>query len=279
MAVGQLPPLLMSGTRYLLAGILLYAACRPWRHRAVRPPSWGQVARAGVVGLFLLLGGNGLLSIAEVEVPSGVAALVIATVPLWMALLGLYRRNSPSPGLIGWLGVGVGLVGVAVLADPASHAHLSWLPAVALLAAAVLWAVGSLYARRADLPAHPLIGAALEMVVGGAAMVVLGLVLGEGSHLHLDHLRWGTAVAYAWLVVGGSILGYSCYVYALRHLPPSTVATYAYVNPAVALLLGWIFLGQGLTPAAGLAALLIMLGVVLMVSGAHWSRARRPTTE
>ncbi len=275
MAVRQLPPLLMAGSRYLLAGVLVYALAGHsggWRWIRL---GRAQVLSAAVVGLFLLLGGNGLVTLAELRVPSGIAALVIATVPLWMALLSRRLGSAPGPGALGWVGVLIGLVGVGVLVDPSSHAHLSWLPTVGLLLAAILWAVGSLYARTAPLPENVLLASAVEMMAGGLAMLLLGLAAGEGGQLHLGQVSGATAVAYVWLVLGGSILGFTCYAYALQRLPPATVATYAYVNPPVALVLGWTILGQGLSPAAGLAALLITAGVVLMVSGPALSRRGR----
>ncbi len=278
-AVRYFPPLLMSGTRYILAGVLLYLV-------AGRRGSWGswpwgwtwpsrrELLSAGVVGLFLLLGGNGLVSLAEVKVRSGLTALIIATVPLWMALIGLMLKGSRRLGVMGWIGVALGLGGVAVLADPSSSGHLILLSTLGLLAAAISWAVGSLYAQRAPLARNFLLVSAAEMLVGGLAMLLLGLITGEAAHIHWTHVQPPGFIAYVWLVVGGSIAGYSCYTYALKVLPSTTVATYAYVNPIVALVLGWLILGQGLTAAAGAAAVLITLGVVLMVSGPALTRRR-----
>jgi drug/metabolite transporter (DMT)-like permease len=278
-AVRYIPPLLMSGTRYLLAGLLLYLVAGhegSWRRFPGRwgMPSRGEALSAAVVGLFLLLGGNGLLSLGEVKVQSGLAALMIATVPLWMALLGLSLKGSARPGPFGWLGVLLGLGGVAVLVDPSSGGHLSLISAVGLLGSAILWSTGSLYAQRAPLARNVLLVSAVEMVVGGLALILLGLATGEPSHIRWAHMGLSALIAYAWLVTGGSIAGYTCYTYALKVLPVTTVATYAYVNPIVALVLGWIILGQGLTSATGLAAVLITLGVVLMVSGPALARRR-----
>ncbi len=272
-AIRAVPPLLMAGTRYLLAGLLLYL----WvaRRRRWRPPAWRELRGAGLVGLLLLLGGNGLVSWAELRVPSGLAALIIATVPLWMAVLGILFWRRPSPGRVGWLGVLVGLVGVAVLADPVGGGHLNPLSTLALLLAALLWAMGSLYSQRAPMPADIFLASAVEMIVGGVGLVVAAVATGEPGTVHLAHLGGAPLVAYLWLVLGGSILGYTCYVYALKSLPTPTVATYAYVNPVVALGLGFFILGQGLSPASAVAAALITLGVVLMVSGPRLADRRR----
>ncbi|HVB53117.1 MAG TPA: EamA family transporter [Candidatus Acidoferrales bacterium] len=278
-AVKYIPPLLMSGTRYLLAGVLLYLVAGrkgSWRSLPGRWswPSRREALSAGVVGLFLLLGGNGLLSLGEVTVKSGLAALMIATVPLWMALLGLSLKGSRRPGPLGWVGVLLGLGGVAVLVDPSSGGHLSLLSAAGLLGAAILWSIGSLYSQRAPLARNVLLVSAVEMLVGGLGLIVMGLLTGEASHIRWAHIGPPAVIAFAWLVTGGSIAGFTCYTYALKVLPTTTVATYAYVNPVVALVLGWLILGQGLTPAAGLAAVLITLGVVLMVSGPALARRR-----
>lgn len=278
-AIRYLPPLLMSGTRFVLAGLILYLVAGHQGRWWSWPPRWEKASRsevlsAGLVGLLLLLGGNGLLTLAELKVHSGIAALMIATVPLWMTLIGLLMKWSRSPGVLGWLGVGVGLAGVAVLVDPSSSGHLTPLLTAALLGSAIFWSIGSLYSRRAPLAKNILLVSAVELMVGGLALFLVGLASGEAAHIHWDRVGPPALIAFAWLVTGGSIVGYSCYTYALKMLPPTTVATYAYVNPIVALVLGWLILGQGLTAAAGIAAVLITLGVVLMVSGPELARRR-----
>ncbi|MHB1500398.1 MAG: EamA family transporter [Candidatus Dormibacteria bacterium] len=276
-AIRAIPPLLMAGTRYLLAGLLLYAIAG--RGRRWRLPAWRELRSAGIVGLLLLLGGNGLLSWAELRVPSGLAALIIATVPLWMAVLGVAFWRQPSPGRLGWLGVLVGLTGVAVLANPGGGEPLNRLSIAALLLAALLWALGSLYSRRAPMPNDVFLASAVEMVIGGLGLVLAALVTGEQGAVRWGQILGPPAVAYVWLVLGGAILGYTCYVYALKVLPTATVATYAYVNPAVALGLGFLILGQGLSPTTAVAAALITLGVVLMVSGPRLARRRARLSE
>lgn len=278
-AIRYFPPLLMAGSRYVLAGALLYLIAGreggwghgPWRWEL---PTRREALSAAVVGLFLLLGGNGLVTLGELKVHSGLAALMIATVPLWMALLGLMVKGSRRPGPLGWIGVLIGLGGVAVLVDPGSAGHISQLPAAGLLAAAILWSIGSLYGQRAPLARNVFLVSAVEMLAGGVAMTVLGLATGEGAQVHWVHIGLPFLLAYGWLITAGSLAGYTCYTYALKTLPASAVATYAYVNPVVALGLGWLILGQGLTATAGLAALLIMVGVVLIVSEPAIGRRR-----
>ncbi len=274
-AVRGVPPFLMAGSRFLVAGVILYLVAgrtASGHHR----PSLREVRSAAVVGALLLLGANGLVSWAELRVPSGMAALMIATVPLWMAVLGVALSRSSSPGTLGWAGVALGLAGVALLAGPGSGGRLQPVFAGALLLSALLWAVGSLYSRTAPLPRSLLQASALEMLAGGLGLVALGAATGELHQFHVQQVGPSTALAFGWLVVGGSLLGYSCYVFALANLPTTTVATYAYVNPLVAIVLGWVVLGQGLTLGTVAAAVMITVGVALMVSGPALARRRRP---
>ena len=272
-AVRTVPPFLMAGSRFLVAGAILYLVAlrsAPGRGR----PTFRELRASAVVGLLLLLGANGLVSWSELKVPSGMAALMIATVPLWMAVLAAALSRRSGPGVVGWAGVAVGLLGVALLAGPGSGGRLQPLFAAALLLSSLLWAAGSLYSRTAPLPRSLLVASALEMVAGGLGLLVLGAVSGELRQFHAQQVGGPTLLAFSWLVVGGSLLGYSCYVFALSRLPTTTVATYAYVNPLVAIVLGWLILGQGLTLGTVAAAGLITLGVVLMVSGPALARRR-----
>jgi drug/metabolite transporter (DMT)-like permease len=274
-AVREVPPFLMAGSRFLVAGAILYLVAgrtASGRHR----PTLSEVRSAAIVGALLLLGANGLVSWAELRVPSGMAALMIATVPLWMAVLGVAVNRAAGPGVVGWAGVAVGLAGVALLAGPGSGGRLQPLFAAALLLSSLLWAAGSLYSRSAPLPKSLLQASALEMLAGGIGLLALGAATGELHRFHLQQVGPSTLLAFGWLVVGGSLLGYSCYVFALASLPTTTVATYAYVNPLVAIVLGWLILGQGLTLGTVAAAGLITLGVALMVSGPELARRRRP---
>ena len=274
-AVRGVPPFLMAGSRFLVAGVILYLVAgrtAPGHHR----PSLREVRSAAVVGALLLLGANGLVSWAELRVPSGMAALMIATVPLWMAILAVVLNRAAGPGLLGWAGVAVGLAGVAVLAGPGSGGRLQPVFAAALLLSSLLCAAGSLYSRTAPLPRSLLQASALEMLAGGVGLVALGAATGELHQFHIQQVGPATVLAFGWLVVGVSLLGYSCYVFALASLPTTTVATYAYVNPLVAIVLGWVVLGQGLTLGTVAAAAMITVGVVLMVSGPALARRRRP---
>jgi drug/metabolite transporter (DMT)-like permease len=197
---------------------------------------------------------------------------MIATVPVWMALMGMAWGSTHPPGPLGWIGVLVGLLGVVVLASPTTSGHLALISVIGLLVAAACWAFGSLYSGKGPIPTNVFEASAIEMLVGGAALVAVALLAGEAHQVHWGHIWGAPLLAFGWLVLGGSLLAYTCYVYALKVLPTSTVATYAYINPLVALALGFLILGQDLTPGSGLAAGLITLGVVLIVSSPHLRR-------
>ncbi len=272
-AVETLPPLLMAGARHFASGIILVA----WvaRSRPVRPTR-EQVRDATVVGLLLLLGGNGLVTWAEQWVPSGLAALLVATVPLWMALLNGVIDPATRPHARGWAGIGLGLCGVALLVEPrgelAASAH-ALAGAFALICAALLWAAGSLYSRRAKLPRDRLLSTGMQMLAGAAGLVLAGLLAGEASRVHLETVSTRSVLALLYLVFFGSIVGFTAYVWLLQVVSPSKVATYAFVNPAVAVLLGVTLGGETLAPRTLAATAIIVASVVAITSE---RRAPRP---
>jgi len=261
---GGWPPLLMAGLRFLASGLALYAILR-WR--GVAAPTPAQWRNAAFVGLLLLGMGNGLVCIAEQTVSSGLAAVAVASVPLWMALFAALRGEHPRRAE--WLGLGVGFAGVAWLNLGSS---LSASPAglVALLVAAIAWSYGSIWSRGRDLP-PPLMAAAAQMLCGGAAMLVAGLALGERFE------AWPTprgVLAVGYLATFGSLLGFSAYVWLLRHVRPALAGSYAYVNPVIAVLLGAWLAGERFG-AHELGAMAVVLSGVVAISLA---RARRPAT-
>ena len=262
-----LPPLLMGGTRFLLAGGLMYAFAirRPaadGRPDPVRREQWFACA---VVGIALLLGGNGLVMLAERDVDSGIAAVVIALVPIWTALLALgiggerLRRTAVA-------GLAIGFLGAAVLANPNGASRVPIGGMLLLIAATLSWSAGSYYGRSAPVPRRPLVMTGMEMLTGGAALLVAGVLSGEVSDLDLGAVGWTAWVAAAYLVVFGSMVAFTAYVWLLRNAPLSLTTTYAYVNPAVAVLLGALFLDERLTGRTLVASALILVGVALVVS-------------
>jgi drug/metabolite transporter (DMT)-like permease len=261
-----IPPFPMAATRYLIAGLLLYPVARLGGRRsaaaAQRPPAHGPLAQwAGmaVVGTMLLAFGNGAASYAERTLPSGLVALLIASVPLWMALADRVingRRLRP----VAWAALLIGLTGIAILARP--HGNGTVLPVIVVLAGAMSWGIGSVLAGRLPAPPSPLLGSAMEMLAGGIVLVGLAAATGEGvpSHVSTESL-----LALAYLIGPGSLLAMTCYVIALRRLPTSAVSTYAYVNPVVAVALGALLLGEPLTLTTLAGGAVVVASVALLL--------------
>lgn len=264
-AIETIPPFLMAGIRFLAAGALLYGfSIRRGDHRNDRPEPrhWWS---AFVVGGALLLGGNGGVVWAEQRVPSSIAALVVATTPLWMALFDrLMGRRLQGRALVGLL---VGFAGVGFLVAPRSSAGaVDPLGAAALTFAALAWAAGSLYSRRAALPRRPTVAIGMEMLAGGLLLTLAGLVTGEAGDVHLEQVSAASALAFVYLIAFGSLVGFTAYIWLLRSAPISLVSTYAYVNPVVAVFLGWAILAEPITANVLVAAAVIVAGVAMMVS-------------
>ncbi|HEX4832284.1 MAG TPA: EamA family transporter [Trebonia sp.] len=267
-----IPPFPMAAVRYLIAGLLLYPVARAGARR--RPPAGTQPraeSRAGargslrqwagmaVVGTMLLAFGNGGVSYAERTLPSGLAALLVASVPLWMALAELViNRRRLRPG--GWAALAIGIAGIAIVARP--HGHGGVLPILVILGASMSWGIGSVLAGRLPAPASPLLGSAMEMLAGG--IVLVGLAAGTGEAWPA-HASTASLLAVAYLIGPGSLLAMTCYVIALRRLPTSVVSTYAYVNPVVAVALGALLLGERLTISALLGGAVVVASVALLL--------------
>lgn len=269
--IETLPPLLAAGVRYLTAGVLLTLLVYLWaRLRGADPPerpTRRQWRSAFVIGTLLLMGGNGFVVLAEQFIPSGVAAVVIATVPIWLAVFdALLTRRRPSRLVVG--GLAAGLIGVGVLLAPVGGLErINPLGVGLVCIAAVSWAAGSLYARRAEMPRSGLLGSGMEMFAGGIVLAIVGSLLGEIGQLDVASVSLRSVAALGYLVVFGSIIAFSAYIWLLNNVPVSTVGTYAYVNPIVAVALGAIVLAEPITLRTGVAAVVIIAAVVAMVSG------------
>lgn len=271
-AVRTLPPLLMASFRFLVAGAILYAWAirRGDRDDRPTPAHWKS---AFIIGTALLLGGNGMVVLAERTVPSGIASLLIATVPLWMVLIAWLALGER----VTWreaLGVAVGFGGLALLADPGQAAGTSLTGILLLVLASASWAAGSLYARGAALPGRPLLGTAMQMLAGGVALGVAGLVRGELAQVHPEAFSLESLLGLGYLIVFGSLVGFTAYAWLLRAARTSLVATYAYVNPIVAVLLGWSVLSEEITLRTLAAGIVIVLAVALIVSARAVERRR-----
>jgi drug/metabolite transporter (DMT)-like permease len=268
--VGGIPPFLLGASRFAVAGGLLYA-WTTWRRPAPpreRKREWGAAAVAG--GL-LLVGGTGAVTWAEQYIDTGLAALLAATVPLWMAILDRVRhgRRLVPAAIAGLL---LGFAGVAALVSPAGVEAAQRGAALVVLGGALSWAVGSLYARGAPLPADPLRSTAMQMLAASGIFAVLAVATREPARLDLSALGWEPFFALSYLVLVGSIVAFSAYTWLLRNVAAATVSTYAYVNPVVALLLGWAVLGERLTATTLIASGVIVAAVGLIVGGSTVSR-------
>jgi len=263
-ALEALPPFLMAGSRFLIAGAALYLYRRA---RGDARPTWAQWKNAGIVGALMLLGGNGLVAWAEQTVPSSIASLMVATAPLWMAAIGHYTRQTRlTPGAMAGLAVGFAGIGILVWTSKNgdSASALDPVGIAALLLAAVCWAGGSMYSRRARLPASPLLSTAMQMIVGGALLTVLSLALGDFGSLDLSRLTLRPIAGLIYLVVFGSIVGFSSYIWLLKNAEPALVSTYAFVNPVVAVFLGWLVAGEQIGSGALIAAAVIVSAVAII---------------
>jgi drug/metabolite transporter (DMT)-like permease len=255
----------MASARFLLAGSVLYA----WSRTAGRaaPPSPAQWRAAALVGVLLLFGGNGLVTWSEQRVPSGMAALLVGTVPCFMVLLDWLRPDGTRPSGRVAAGLVLGLLGLVWLVGPDSvmgGGRADLIGAAALVLASFSWAVGSIYSRQSPMPGSPFLSTAMQMLAGGVALLVLSVALGEPWRFAPAALSPRSALGFLYLVVFGSIVAFSAYIWLLRVSTPARVSTYAYVNPVVAVLLGAAFANEALTTRMLVAAAVIVSGVALI---------------
>jgi len=269
--VETIPPLLLAAARNLVAGLIMFPLALRSHRAAARAPggtgsSWPSRAEwrgCAIVGVLLLVA-NAAVGIGEKTVPSGLAALLVATVPLW--LLGIDAGlNHARLGLAPLAGLALGLAGVALLSGLGRSGGFSPVGVVIILGAAAMWALGTIMARRVTIPASPALASGMQLLCGGIALTVLAAVSGEFGSLRLAHVSAGSWFALGYLIVMGSIVAFSAYGIAVRALPTATVATYAYVNPVIAVLLGTLILNERLTPLTFGGGALIVGAVVLVV--------------
>jgi drug/metabolite transporter (DMT)-like permease len=263
------PPLLGMGVRFVTAGVLAASALRLRRGAGALRVTPVQLRASAIVGVLLLFGGNGFVAVAEQVLPSGLAALLVSTTPLWLVVLGLLvGERARRASVVGAL---IGFAGTAVLVDPTSvpgrHGGPgAWWGAPLILLATACWASGSLYSRRQASPADPFVASAYQMLIGGAVLVVAGLGTGEAARLDLASVPAAAWWALAYLVVVGSLVAYTAYFWLLGNAPLQLVSTYAYVNPVVAVALGWALLGEAVSLPVLAGGGLAVAGVMVVIS-------------
>jgi drug/metabolite transporter (DMT)-like permease len=274
-AIETIPPFLMAGTRYLTAGALLYG----WsRLRGAPRPSLVHWRSALALGALLLLAGNGGVVWAEQRVSSGLVALLISTEPLWIVLLVWLRSRQERPGPRTIAGLALGFIGLLILIEPGAPGGIHLTGAAAVLVASLSWAYGSLYGQRAKLPSSQLLATGMQMLGGGFLLFLAGVLTGEPARLALSQVSPRSLYALAYLSVFGAVIAFTAYVWLLRVASPVLVSTYAYVNPVVAVFLGWAFAGEPITRGTMIAAAVILTGVAL-ISSAQGRSVRKPETE
>ena len=271
-AIETIPPFLMAGVRFLISGLILYG----WaRMKGAGRPTRIHWKSAAVVGVLLLLGGNGGVVWAEQRVASGVAALIVAIVPVWIAIMEWRHPGGKKPGWQVTAGLAAGTLGLLLLASPGEAtlgARVDLIGAAVLVFATLSWAVGSIKAKHSPLPESPLLSTGMEMLMGGAALVLVGVGTGELGEVNVAAMSAKSLLSLLYLTTFGSLVGFTAYIWLLRVGSPTRAATYAYVNPVVAVFLGWLLAGEAITPRTILATLVIVGGVVLITS----ARTRKP---
>jgi drug/metabolite transporter (DMT)-like permease len=274
-AIETIPPFLMAGARFLLAGMIMFAIA--WSQNACKS-SWANWRVSLVVGACLLLAGNGGVTISEQYIDTGLAALIVAIVPIYIVILSWATGMAPRPAPIIWLGLVGGFVGVGILLGPALRfsSNGGRHPAIGmsiLLVSSFVWSAGSLYSRSAKHAASPFLTAAQQMLCGGLLLLLAGIITGELRSFHPRSISMLSLASFIYLVIIGAVVGYTAYIWLLRHCDPAKVATYAYVNPIVAVLLGAAFAGETLSVRVLIAGALI-IGSVAIVITAQQLKAR-----
>ena len=263
-AIETIPPFLMAASRFLVAGAALYA----WgRLTGGERPSRAAWIATAVTGILMLAVGNGAVTWSEQRIPSGIAALLVASVALWMVLLEFLRRNGTRPTRLSILGLLIGFGGVGLLVGPAaftSARDLDVLASVVLIGASLSWAAGSVYSRVLPRPASAATAGGIQMLAGGLVLLLVGVSTGEIGRFDAAAVSARSLMSVGYLIVFGSLVGFTAYAWLLRVCTPAAVATYAYVNPIVAMLLGWLLAGEEFGPRMIVAAGIILSGVALI---------------
>lgn len=271
-AVETIPPFMMTGARFLIAAPFLLAAAVPAAHRSLVRPTPVELRNAAALGIVLLLGGTGLVAFAETELDSSLAALIVSTSPIWMSLLtAILTRRRPDPRILGALVMG--LIGIGVMVGGPGSSVPVW-PSLVVLGSSLCWSSGTVGARFLPLPKNPFLISGVQMVAGGVALMLVAALRGEFTGFSLSEVSGRSWLGLLWLIVAGSLIAYSAYMYANQTLPIEIVATYAYVNPVIAVILGATLDGDAVTRNVLIGGTIIVLAVVFIVSGRLPRRSR-----
>jgi drug/metabolite transporter (DMT)-like permease len=275
-AVQTIPPFLMGGIRFVISGLLLYL----WaRSRGAPRPTQLHWRNAVIAGGFLLLGGNGAVVWAEQFVPSGLTALLVSILPFWLVIIEWVRppRKRPSGAVL--VGLVLGFIGIIVLVGPsdlAGHGDVSSLGALVLILGSLSWAIGSFWSRDAQLPESGLLTTGMEMLGGGALLLIVGALTGEISQFDVHRISGASAAGLIYLITFGSLIGFTSYIWLLDKVSPARLGTYAYVNPIVAVLLGWAIAGERLSVRTGIAAAIVICAVALITTARSATAPQSP---
>ena len=264
-AIDSMPPFLMAGARFIIAGLILFTFMRLRGQPMPRRLHWRS---AFIVGGIMLIGGNGFVTWAELEVPTGIAALIVATEPVWLTVFDWTLFKGPRPTPRTWLGVVMGLLGIAILVGPqllAGAAEVNLAYWIVMIMAPILWGFGSLLSRTADLPKNIFMSTSIEMLAGGLALLLIGLSTGETSQLVVADISARSWAAFIYLIIFGSIIAFTAYIWLLQNVQATRVGTYSFVNPVIAVVLGWLILGEPLSARMLVAAAVIVVAVILII--------------
>ena len=273
-AVQTIPPFLMGGLRFLVSGAILYA----WaRYRGADRPTRIHWRNAIIAGGFLLLGGNGAVVWAEQFVPSGLTALLVSILPFWLVIIEWVRPPRARPHGAVLVGLILGFIGIVVLVGPANlggHGDVRPIGAVVLILGSLSWAIGSFYSRDAELPKSGLLTTGMEMLGGGALLLIVGMLTGELSQFDIHGISRASAIGLIYLITFGSLLGFTSYIWLLDKVSPARLGTYAYVNPVVAVVLGWAIAGERLSLRTVIAATIVICAVALITTARSTATAQ-----
>jgi len=265
-AVQTIPPFLMGGLRFVVSGALLYA----WaRYRGAERPTRIHWRNGVIAGGLLLLGGNGAVVWAEQFVPSGLTALLVSILPFWLVIIEWVRPPHARPNAAIITGLILGFIGIVVLVGPADlggHGDVRPIGALVLILGSLSWAIGSFYSRDAQLPESGLLTTGMEMLGGGALLLIVGALTGELFHFDIHRISDASAVGLVYLITFGSLLGFTSYIWLLDKVSPARLGTYAYVNPVVAVILGWAIAGERLSVRTAVAAAIVICAVALITT-------------